>query len=369
MNTGKIRVAIIFGGRSGEHSISCATAGGVLQAIDRQRFEPIPVGITPEGEWVLVEDKPEELMLADDQGATITCSGTTLTLTMSDAHLIAREADGTLRDLGRIDVVMPLLHGPFGEDGTIQGMCEMAGIHYTGCGVMASAAGMDKAVTKALLAQAGLPVGRWEVVSERNWSLERQATIERVKTLGLPAFVKPARAGSSLGISRITSWEQLEQAVELAHKHDAKVIVEAQLSGREVECGVLSGRAGMPPRVAPPGEIVVAKSDKVYDFESKYFARDAVSLQVPAHLPAEITERLQQVAAAAFDAIGAEGLSRVDFFYDATAGEIFINEINTMPGMTPYSLFPQMWATTGMDYSALVSELLDLALERPLGLR
>jgi D-alanine-D-alanine ligase len=279
--------------------------------------------------------------------------------------------DGQLRSLGAIDVVFPLLHGPFGEDGTIQGALELTDIRYVGAGVLASAVGMDKGFMKCVFEAHGLPVAPYTVITPVEWQRDRVRSEARALALGLPLFVKPCRAGSSLGITRVERAEQLGQAIDHAASHDPRVLVEVELRGREIECGVLGGRDGIP-RATLPAEVVVDSTHAFYDFEAKYLDDAAVDLRCPADLPEEVIARLRDLAELAFAAITAEGLSRVDFFYDASAGpgrELTINEINTMPGFTPFSLFPQMAASVGLDYTALISELIDLALARPVGLR
>lgn len=369
----KTRVAVIFGGRSGEHSISCATAAGVLDHIDRERFDPVPIGITKTGAWVLMPDETDTLRLQDGQGAEVEDNGTFVALVPQNQHLFfwdTREAGSAIKDLGRIDVVMPLLHGPYGEDGTVQGLCEMVGVPYTGCGVAASAIGMDKGYAKLVFEQGGIPVGRYHVITDFAWRHRAASVPEEVRSFGLPVFVKPARAGSSLGVTRVTSWDDFEAAVSAARRHDPKVIVEASVEGaREVECAVLEGPRGSAPRTAAPGEVVMVKTPGLYDFESKYFADNAVRLQIPAEIPPEVSERIQGYARRAFELMGGEGLARVDFFFVEDSGEIILNEVNTMPGMTPFSLFPGMWENAGLSYRDLVTELIELALAHPQGLR
>ncbi|MEE6272968.1 D-alanine--D-alanine ligase family protein [Georgenia wangjunii] len=364
----RTRVAVVFGGRSGEHPISCVTAGGVLRAIDRERYDVVPIGITTEGQWVLVEDGHDLLSLEADELPHVGAAPAEVVLPMGDGarELRLTEPGKVPAVLGSVDVVLPLLHGPFGEDGTLQGMLEMAGLPYVGSGVLASAVGMDKHYMKVVLAGHGLPVGPYTVITPRQWRTDRAAALDAVAGLGLPVFVKPARAGSSLGITRVERAEDLEDAVAEAQRHDPKVIVEAALAGREIECAVLEGRGDDEPRTALPGEIVVA-DHAFYDFASKYTAAEGVQLSCPADLAQETTERVRTVAAEAFEAIGCEGLARVDFFVDGD--RLTINEINTMPGFTPYSMYPLMWERTGLSYPDLVDELIQLALERPVGLR
>ncbi|HLV04735.1 D-alanine--D-alanine ligase family protein [uncultured Georgenia sp.] len=365
----RIRLALVFGGRSGEHGISCATAAGVLRALDRDRYDVVPIGITPAGQWVLAPDDPEALSLHGTELPEVRPADADVVLPMSETSrdLTVTEPGRPPRSLGEVDVVFPVLHGPFGEDGTLQGLLELAQIPYVGSGVLASAVGMDKHYMKVVLAGHGLPVGRYTVITPRQWRADRGAATDAVESLGFPVFVKPARAGSSLGISKVERLEDLEAAVAVAQRHDPKVIVEAAVAGREIECAVLEGRGDAPPRTALPGEIAVT-GHEFYDFESKYIDAEHVRLSCPADLPEEVTEQVRSLAAQAFEALGCEGLARVDFFVGDT-GTVTINEVNTMPGFTPYSMYPLMWERSGLSYPELVDELVQLALERPIGLR
>jgi D-alanine-D-alanine ligase len=270
--------------------------------------------------------------------------------------------------LGDVDVVFPLLHGPFGEDGTVQGLLELADVHYVGAGVLASAVGMDKHFMKLVLSGHGIPVGPYAVVKPHEWSADPDACVERVAALGLPLFVKPARAGSSLGITRVDDLADLPAAIETAREHDPKVIVEAGIEGREIECAVLGGRDGARPRASLPGEIVVDGTHAFYDFEAKYLDEAHVQLACPADLPEDVVAEVRDLAVRTFEAVEAEGLSRVDVFVTPQGG-VVVNEINTMPGFTPFSMYPRMWQASGMTYPELVDELIQLALARPTGLR
>ena len=370
----KPRVLVLFGGRSSEHAVSCVTAAGVLEAIDRNKYDVVPVGIAKNGQWSLVSSDPSQWSLRSAVLPEVPVSPESVVLaTASDGgaaqELVATATEQMPRSLGAVDVVLPLLHGPFGEDGTLQGMLEMADVRYVGAGVLASAVGMDKHYMKVVFASAGLSVGPYEVFTDRQWTRDRSACLERAARLGFPVFVKPARAGSSMGISRATSPAELETAVETARAFDPKVIVEAGITGREIEVAVLQGRGTDEPRTSLPGEIAVQPGEhEWYDFEAKYVDGAAAELSCPADLPPEVTDRVRELAARAFDALGTEGLSRVDFFY-TPAGELIINEINTMPGFTPISMYPQMWAKSGLTYTELIDELIELALERKTGLR
>ena len=365
-----VRVAVVFGGRSGEHTISCATAAGVLSAIDRDRYEVLPVGITPEGQCLLVEADPAALELSDSRPpVTITAEGLgrgRLTAPLGGGELTVLGPTGP-EVLGQVDVVLPLLHGPYGEDGTIQGMLEMMSVPYVGCGVLASAAGMDKQVTKVLLNAAGIPTAPHVVVTPRRWVGDRELILDACESLDYPLFVKPARAGSSLGITKVERREDLQGAIETARRVDPKVLVESGVLGREIEVAVLGGRDGGAPRVAEPGEIVMDAAHgagEFYDYQTKYLAHDAVQMVCPARITPAERELIMATASAAFDALGGEGLMRVDFFL-TPRGEAVVNEVNTMPGFTPFSMYPYMWRVSGMGYTELVTELIDLALERP----
>jgi D-alanine-D-alanine ligase len=366
----RIRVALVFGGRSSEHAVSCATAASVLEAMDRDRYDVVPVGIARDGHWVLAPDDPAPLRLAPGHVPEVDGSAASVIVPTSatDRTLVLHEPGEPPRTLGEVDVVFPLLHGPFGEDGTIQGLLDLADVRYVGSGVTASAVMMDKHMMKVVLAAAGLPVGPHVVVTDKDWARDRAGAMDRVAALGWPVFVKPARAGSSMGISRVTRPEDLEAAVEAAREHDPKVVVEAAVFGREIECGVLEGHGTDPTRTSVPGECIVVRNHEFYDFEAKYLAGDDVRLDAPADLPPDVAGRIRSMAAAAFDAVGCEGLARVDFFL-TEAGEVLVNEVNTMPGFTPSSMFPRMWAATGISYPELIDELVSLALERRAGLR
>jgi D-alanine-D-alanine ligase len=369
--THKPRVAIVFGGRSSEHAVSCATAAGVMRAIDRDAYDVIPIGISRDGHWVLSDGDPQLLELTADRTPEVAPdgAGVVVPLATTDRTLTTLEPQEIPRSLGEVDVVFPLLHGPFGEDGTIQGMFEMADIRYVGSGVFASAAGMDKHYMKVLFAGAGLPVGPYAVITDSQWQRDQAAAMDAVGALDYPVFVKPARAGSSMGISKVSTPEALEGAIEMAREHDRKVIVEQGIVGREIECAVLQGRGIDGPRVSHVGEIEVTAGGghEFYDFEAKYLDDGAV-LSCPANVPDTVAAEVQRLAGAAFEALGCEGLARVDCFYTDT-GEVIINEINTMPGFTPHSMYPQMWEATGLPYPQLIDELIQLALTRRVGLR
>ncbi len=368
MTVGKVRVAVIYGGRSNEHAISCVSAGSILRHLDPTRFETVPIGITREGTWVLTGADPGTLAITDGQlPQVITSSGPQLALPADPqrhGELISL-GSGPGEALASVDVVFPVLHGPYGEDGTIQGLLELAGVPYVGAGVLASAAGMDKEFTKKLLAAEGLPIGDHVVLRPRQDSL----TEADKSRLGLPVFVKPARAGSSFGVSRVSSWDDLPAAIAGARQHDPKVLVEKAIHGRELECGVLELPDGAV-RASTVGEIRVAgvqgREDGFYDFATKYLEEGA-ELDVPAKIDDQIADEVRALAIRAFHAIDCQGLARVDFFL--TEDGPLVNEVNTMPGFTTISMYPRMWAATGVDYPTLLAAMVDTALARGVGLR
>jgi D-alanine-D-alanine ligase len=366
----RVRLAVVFGGRSTEHGVSCVSAGSVLAAVDPERYEVVPIGISREGRWVLAADEPEKLAITGDRLPEIEEGGSAVVLAGDPTHrgLAVHEPGTVPQELGEVDVVLPLLHGPYGEDGTIQGLLELAGIPYVGSGVFASAAAMDKGHMKALLQAAGLPVGPYAVVTPRAWADDPAAVRETVAALGFPVFVKPARAGSSVGITKVHGPDGLDAAIEEARSHDPRVVVEAAVEGREIECGVLDGLDGAGPEASVPAEVIVGGDHEFYDFAAKYLPDEGTELAVPADLPEEVAEQVRELACRAFEALSCEGLARVDFFVQP-GGRVLVNEVNTMPGFTPVSMFPLMWKATGIDYPELVDRLVQTALRRPTGLR
>ncbi|OBB83681.1 D-alanine--D-alanine ligase A [Mycobacterium colombiense] len=364
----RVRVAVVFGGRSNEHAISCVSAGSILRNLDPERFDVVAIGITPQGSWVLTDGDPAALAITNRQLPEVTAeSGTELALPADPGRSgqLVSLAPGASEVLASVDVVFPVLHGPYGEDGTIQGLLELAGVPYVGAGVLASAAGMDKEFTKKLFTAEGLPVGDYAVLRPSRSSLRP----EECERLGLPVFVKPARGGSSIGVSRVSSWDQLDGAIAAARRHDPKVIVEAAIVGRELECGVLEMPDGTV-EASTLGEIRVAgvrgREDSFYDFSTKYLD-DAAELDVPAKVDDEIADTVRQLAVRAFRAIDCQGLARVDFFL--TEGGPVLNEINTMPGFTTISMYPRMWAASGVDYATLLATMVETARARGVGLR
>jgi D-alanine-D-alanine ligase len=357
MSARRTRVAVVFGGRSPEHAISCVSAGSVLGALDPDEFEVVPIGITRAGRWVLTSADPAQLAIQDQHLPEITTgSGKAVMLPAdpTDRGLVVLDAAGGMSALGDVDVVFPVLHGAFGEDGTIQGLLEMAGIPYVGAGVFASAAAMDKEFAKKLTTAAGIPSGPYAVL--RAGESLPPAEQER---LGLPVFVKPARAGSSYGINKVNDWADLETAVAVAREIDFKVLVEAAIVGREIECGVLEGEYGGPPEASQLAEVRVVSGHEFYDFEAKYLD-DSCEFDIPPALPDRIVAQVQDYARRVFTALDCSGLARVDFFVTPEL-EVYFNEINTMPGFTPSSMFPRMWAETGLPYSKLVARLIRTA--------
>lgn len=363
MTQRKTRVAVVFGGRSTEHGISCVSAGSVLAHLDRERFEIVPVGITPEGAWVLKSGDPEELAIHDRQVPEVS-AGTAVGLlgdpTRRDLVLLEPGHGGDA--LSSVDVVFPVLHGAFGEDGTIQGLLEMAGVPYVGAGVLSSAVSMDKEYTKKLLAAEGIAVGTYEVLRRDQSTLNSQQR----ERLGLPIFVKPARAGSSVGITKVTDYADLDAAIAEARRTDPKVIIESAVVGREVECAVLEFPDGRI-EASLPAELRVTGQSDWYDYESKYLD-DVTEIELPAKIGDDLTEEMRASAVSAFRAMDCQGLARVDFFV-AEDGQLIINELNTMPGFTSISLYPRMWEQTGIDYPSLLTTLIDTALARGTGLR
>ncbi|MFN8110162.1 MAG: D-alanine--D-alanine ligase family protein [Thermoleophilia bacterium] len=331
-----VRVLVLMGGRSSEHDVSLSSARGVMNALDPDRFTPIPVLIDREGAWS-----------RDGRGVAL-CPG-------PDGRGVLVPLEGGSPD--PVDVVFPVLHGPFGEDGTVQGLCEMAGLPCVGAGVAASAIAMDKSLFRCIAQQAGLPVAEGMVVTARDWAGDPAGIRAAAGRLGTPAFVKPARLGSSVGISRVTEAEALDEAIHLALSHDDRILVERGIVGREVEVGVLGDEELV---VSPPGEI--RYDAEWYDYETKYQAGRA-ELLVPAELPEQVVSRLQELAKAAFRAAGCEGMGRIDFFVPAD-GRPVVSELNTIPGFTPTSAYPSLMAAAGVGYGELVSRLVDLALQR-----
>ena len=355
----RTRIAVIYGGRSSEHSISCISAGAIRRALDPKRYDVVPIGITRDGGWYLQHSDPHDLRIIDG----------VLPEVLPNDQPVAFHADPTMVDelLGSIDVVFPVLHGPYGEDGTVQGLFELAGIPYIGSGVLSSAVTMDKGYMKALLAAVGLGVGPYAVITDQQWRSDEAGCRARIAELGFPLFVKPARAGSSQGISKVHSADQLDAAITEARRHDPRLVIELGIVGvREIECAVMVDGTGIA-RASRCAEIIVRSGHEFYDFAAKYL-EDSADLIVPADIPEAVESRIRELAVVAFDALGCEGLARVDFFL-LTDGSVIVNEVNTMPGFTPISMFPRMWDVSGIDYEQLVDSLVADAMRRGSGLR
>ena len=348
----KIRVALICGGRSSEHEISCISASGVLDAIDKSEFDPILIGISKSGAWIQLPNSSE--FVAGESG---------LPSVPDRSSNLSFGSDGFLSDGKQnleIDVAFPLLHGAYGEDGTIQGLFEMLDIPYVGSGVLASSVAMDKTFAKPIYADFGLNVADGITINEKDWSSNKSLEVAKASALGFPLFIKPARSGSSRGTHKVKDVSQIEAAIDSAHKFDPKAMAEAAIFGREIECAVLEidGKA----QASVLGEIKVNPPHEFYDFEAKYLD-GSTTFEIPADLPSTLTERIQSAAIAAFSALGCEGLARVDFFL-TEEGKVVINELNTMPGFTPRSVFPMLWQASGKSYSELISQLIKSALKR-----
>jgi len=363
----KTRVGIIFGGRSGEHEVSIRSARSVIEAIDHKKYQVIPIGITKEGKWLA---PVEATALLPESTHRFLKSETTgdIALLGDPSHkgLISLPAtDGSAASAASLtlDVVLPILHGPFGEDGTLQGLLEMANIPYVGCGVLASACGMDKVTMKVLFRDAGLPICRYLWFLRSHWTSGRDRVMRQVqRELGFPCFIKPANLGSSVGVSKATNRETLIKAVELAARYDRKIIVEEALDAREIECAILGNDE---PQASLPGEYVIHNEEaRFLDYTEKYASTGHVEFVVPARLSKVLTRRIQEMAVKAFQAIDGAGLARVDFFLRQDTGELVINELNTMPGLTEVSGYPKMWAASGIDFATVLNHLIDLAFER-----
>ncbi|WP_405217827.1 D-alanine--D-alanine ligase family protein [Agrococcus sp. Ld7] len=358
--TRKTRVALLFGGRSSEHTISCATAGSVLEHIDRDRYEVVPIGITRDGRLVLQADDPVPLALESVPEVT---EGAAVRLpdSASSREITVTDAAGVVTSLGDVDLMFPILHGRFGEDGTVQGMLDLVDVPYVGNGVLASAVAMDKHFAKTVIEHSGIRVAPWITVSRRDWADDRDAVRARLGDFPMPVFVKPARAGSSVGVSRVDSLLAFDRAMDVALAEDTRALVEAAVHGREIEVGVLGGRDGMRARASLPGEIVLDEGT-FYDFDAKYRGLATARTECPADLDDVTIQALQQAAIHAFEAIDGSGLARVDFFVSPEHG-IVLNEVNTMPGFTSISMFPVVWQASGISYGELITELIELGLQ------
>jgi D-alanine-D-alanine ligase len=363
--TKKLRIGVIFGGRSGEHEVSVRSARSVIDAIDKSKYEVVPIAITKEGNW-LAPAVAAKLLPAETQRKILPQS---LGTSRNDVAIVGDPSRSGLMKLGsgnlpaeRLDVVFPVLHGTYGEDGTIQGLLEMAAIPFVGCGTLASACGMDKVTMKALFKEAGLPICRHAWVLRSEWENEQQKVFRRIKReIGFPCFVKPANLGSSVGVSKASNKASLAKAIDLAARYDRKIMVEELVDAREIECAVIGNDE---PRASLPGEYVIhEESARFLDYTEKYSSTGNVDFIVPARISQGLIKRIQQMAAIAYKAIDASGLSRVDFFLKKD-GELLVNEINTLPGLTDVSGFPKMWEATGIPFSRVIDQLIQLAIER-----
>ena len=361
----KLRVGVIFGGRSGEHEVSIRSARAIVEAIDRKKFEVVPIAITKEGKW-LAPAQSAQLLPASVQpllpSKTHTATGAVALLgDPSRKGLITLDNENSNGE--KLDVVFPALHGTYGEDGTLQGLLEMADVPYVGCGVLASSCGMDKVTMKSLFVQAGLPICKYIWFLRSQWRSNPAKVIRKVTSdIGLPCFVKPANLGSSVGVSRATDKKSLTDAIDLAAEYDRKIIVEEELVAREIECAVLGNDE---PQASLPGEYVVYdEAARFLDYTEKYTNTGRVSFVVPAPLSKSMTTKIQRMAITAFQSVDGAGLARVDFFLTRNGGELVVNELNTMPGLTEVSGYPKMWEASGLPFQRLLETLIDLAFER-----
>lgn len=354
----KIRVAVLFGGRSAEHEVSCISARHVVSAMDPQKYDVIPIGITRDGRWMLPDasrkvleggalEIPEAAFRADGEPLTVIQDP-------SRAELVASEPTGPIP----VDVVFPVLHGPNGEDGTVQGMLELIDRPYVGSGVLGSALAMDKEKMKQMFYAAGLPIVEFVVVHAYEWATERDRLLDEGARLGFPSFTKPANLGSSVGITKCSDLDSLALGIEAAFLHDEKVLVEEGIAGRELECGVLGNEI---PEASVVGEILPGR--EFYDYEAKYIDESSRTV-IPAELPEPVEELVRKYSIRAFRAVDAKGMARVDFFYEPGGRGVIVNEINTIPGFTTISMYPKLWEATGVGYSALIDRLIDLAISR-----
>lgn len=362
MSRRRTRVLLLFGGRSGEHEVSCVSARHVAAALDPDRYEVIPIGIAKDGQWLLPEpsrkvleggslELPEKSFAAQGEPVTVHAD-------RDHSALVPVDRAARLQPVSDIDVVFPVLHGPHGEDGTVQGLMELADFPYIGAGVLGSALGMDKEKMKILFRADGLPTADFVVIREHEWEAEREGSIEKASKLGFPCFTKPANLGSSVGINKCTDRDSLASGIEEALKHDRKTLIEAAVTGREIECGVLGNEY---PEASVCGEVIASRD--FYDYVAKYIDELSETI-IPADIPDEVSEQIRDYSIRAFKAIDAEGMARIDFFYDEGGRGVVVNEINTIPGFTTISMFPKLWEASGVSYSKLVERLIELAMER-----
>ncbi len=352
MSKRRIRLALLYGGRSAEHAVSVVSARSVIEALDPERFEVVLIGITRGGSWVLPDTPPGELAAPEGGLPEVDAAGTALALR-------PEQRSAALAGVGEVDVVFPILHGPYGEDGTVQGLFELADLPYVGAGVLASALAMDKAMAKVVFAERGLPQVPFLVVRERDWRADpARVAAEVAERFTFPVFVKPSRLGSSIGINKVKIADDLDGALEEAFAHDAKALVEQGVAARELEVGVVGNDR---PEASLVGEVV--PGNEFYDFEAKYLD-ESLQLLIPAPVSDEVAARVRELAVRAFQALDCEGFARVDFFYLEASGEVLLNEVNTIPGFTPKSMFPLLWSASGLAYPELIARLVELAIER-----
>jgi D-alanine-D-alanine ligase len=356
----KVRVGLIFGGRSGEHEVSLMSARGVMSAIDTDKYEVVPIGITKEGRWLASGDPMKALssgMVAESNPAMLLAEPSERGLMRVEDQELKRTL--TAFQITQLDVVFPILHGPYGEDGTVQGLLELAGIPYVGAGVAASAVGMDKVLFKDIMCAHGLPVVPYLVIKRKAWEREREKVLDRVEAeVGYDCFVKPANLGSSVGISKVHSRADLRAALDEAARYDRKLLVEAAIDAREIEVSVLGNDE---PIASIPGEIVPC--NEFYDYAAKYLDGKS-DLLIPAPIPADLAEAIRQLSVQSYLAIDCAGMARADFLLDRQTGQVYINEVNTLPGFTPISMYPKLWEASGISYTELIHRLIQLALER-----
>lgn len=356
----KTRVAVLYGGKSGEHEVSLKSAASVLRYIDRERFEPVPVSIDKQGRWQCHDLRCIEG--ANTQSLPIPADSPSIRLEPQGEHTAILPADSAAPAIAPVDVVFPVIHGPLCEDGAVQGLLELSGAAYVGSGVLASAVGMHKDIAKRLAALAGLPVAPYLALSRRDWRRDPEGSAKAAQgRLTLPVFVKPCNMGSSVGVHKVKSWEALEAALDDAFQYDTKVLIEQGIDAREIEVAVLDGD---PPVASVASELNAGPQHEFYSYEAKYIDQDGASVDLPAKLDAEQMARVRQLAIDAFLALECSGLARVDFFLDRQSGAFYFNEINTLPGFTAISMYPKMMEASGLPYPALITRLIELAQER-----
>jgi D-alanine-D-alanine ligase len=357
----KLRIGLVYGGRSGEHEVSLASAKAVIENLDRNKYEVVPIGITKNGTWLLVTE-PVGLITTEqnaDQEDSTRAPTVILTADPTVRRLLPLRADTPLQNDGKLDVIFPVLHGTYGEDGTLQGLLEMANVPYVGCNVLGSALGMDKEKMKMVFSSVGLPVGKYLVYRRKQWERDPETILNTIEEqLGYPNFVKPVNLGSSVGINKAHDRGELEHALNSAAEYDRKIIIERGIDCRELECGVLGNDE---PIASVVGEII--PSNEFYDYNAKYIDNKS-QIVIPADLPQTIVEEVRHQAVQAFLALDLSGLARIDFFLEKGTGKVYINEVNTLPGFTQISMYPQLWSVSGVTYSDLLNRLIELAIER-----